>query len=398
MQDSIKPRPWDAIPRRSFVQMATASMALALMQQQSATSRASDAPTTSGPTTLSDPEAIHQLMIRVNEWQTAHPYQKPEQDCGWVRGTWYTGVMAAYRATGDRRFFEQAMAWGREKQFCIGYEHSGSNRLFPADTWCELALETGDKSLVEKVIAELNTPAKNTPVETRVWYLEGGQRYADSLFGMPVLAKLARITGEKKYLAWMESFFFDVAYEIWDTDDHFFYRDKRYIGKTSANGKKVVWSRGSGWVHAGLARVLEVLPQDDLARPAYVNMFQQLSVYVAATQPADGLWRPNMADPLEFPMPETSGTGFFCFGLAWGINRGLLDRATYEPVVRKAWAGLAANVSEEGKVLYGQLPNAAPAPVEREHSHEYVTGAFLLAASEMFQLEGGRSNAAKKGQ
>jgi rhamnogalacturonyl hydrolase YesR len=303
--------------------------------------------------------------------------------------------MAAYRSTGDKRFFEQALAWARAKEFAVGYEHSGSNRLFPADTWCELALATGDKSLVEKIVTELNTPRPNTPIETRVWYLEGGRRYADSLFGVPVLAKLARLTGEHRYLAWMESFFFDVAYELWDAEDHFFYRDKRFVGQTTSQGKKVVWSRGAGWVHAGMARLLDVLPDDDLVRPAYLAMFRHFSASVAAQQPADGLWRPNLADPLHVPVPETSGTGFFCFGLAWGINRGVLDRATYEPVVRKAWAGLVANVSDEGKVLFGQNVGDRPAPVKREDSHEYVTGTFLLAASEMYKLAGGQPADAK---
>ena len=49
---------------------------------------------------VDEPGRIRQLMIKVNDWQSAHPYQKPDRDCDWIRGTWYTGVMAAYRATG----------------------------------------------------------------------------------------------------------------------------------------------------------------------------------------------------------------------------------------------------------------------------------------------------------
>jgi YVTN family beta-propeller protein len=218
---------------------------------------------------VDEPGRIRQLMIKVNDWQSAHPYQKPDRDCDWIRGTWYTGVMAAYRATGEQRFMDQALAWARAKDFAVGYEHSGSNRLFPADTWCELALLTGDDSMIKKVVAELNTPKDNTPAATRVWYLEEGVRYADSLFGLPVLAKLSRITGDSKYLAWMESFFFDVAYEIWDPEDHFFYRDKRFIGQRTANNKKVVWARGAGWAYAGMARTLAAISEDDIARPAY---------------------------------------------------------------------------------------------------------------------------------
>jgi len=336
--------------------------------------------------TAATPEAILTLMHRVNDWQIAHPYQKSYKDCNWIRGTWYTGVMAAYRATGDKSFFDQGLAWAKEKKFGIGYERSGLNRLFPADSWCELAMATGDKRMVEKVVTELDTPGPNTPVATPVWYLEDGRRYADSLFGMPVLAKLTQITGDRKYVLWMDAFFRDVDRELWDSEEHFYYRDKRFIGVKTVAGKKSVWSRGSGWGYAAIARVLEVLPANDPTRPRFVERFKQFSIYVASTQQADGLWRPNMADPADFPMPETSGTAFFCFGLLWGINNGILDRATYAPVARKAWAGLVSNISGQGKVLYGQTVGFKPAVVNQEDSHEYVTGAFLLAASEMYKL------------
>lgn len=342
------------------------------------------------------PAGIHQLMVRIDDWQTAHPIQQPEHDCDWIRGTWYTGVTAAYKVTGDKRFLDQALAWGRAKGFGIGYEKSGSNRLFPADTWCELALITGDKTMIAKVVAELDTPRPNTPATTSVWYLEGGLRYADSLFGLPVLAKLATITGDRKYLVWMKAFFADVSQELWDPDDHLFFRDKRFIAKRTANGRKVVWSRGAGWVYSGLIRVLDVLPLDDPDRPAYITRFQQFSAAVLSLQGADGLWRPNMTDAGEFPMPETSGTAFFCSGLAWGVTHGVLDRQRYEPAARKAWAGLVANITAEGRIRFGQMVDAKPRAVLEDETHEYVTGAVLLAASAMYGLTGGKPATAGK--
>ena len=72
------------------------------------------------------------------------------------------------------------------------------------------------------------------------------------------------------------------------------------------------------------------------------------------------MWRANLDDPNEFPDPESSGTGFFCFGLAWGINQGFLNRQEYLPAVKKAWRGLTQNVSPGGKVLWGQLVDDQP--------------------------------------
>jgi len=94
-------------------------------------------------------------------------------------------------------------------------------------------------------------------------------------------------------------------------------------------------------------------------------------------------------------MPETSGSGFFCYGMAWGVRQGLLDRAAYWPAVEKAWTGLVRCVSPQGKVQWGQLPNGEPDAVKQEDSQEYVTGAFMLAGSEMLRLSktGTASNA-----
>jgi rhamnogalacturonyl hydrolase YesR len=116
-----------------------------------------------------------------------------------------------------------------------------------------------------------------------------------------------------------------------------------------------------------------------------------MSVAIAACQGEDGLWRPNLADAEEFPMPETSGTGFFVYAMAWGINNKILDRGIYLPVVRKGWAGLVRSVSSQGKVQWGQQVGDRPVAVKQEDSHEYVTGTFLLAGSEVLGLNGGEN-------
>ena len=85
-------------------------------------------------------------------------------------------------------------------------------------------------------------------------------------------------------------------------------------------------------------------------------------------------------------MPESSGTAFFTYALTWGINNGILHRETFEPFVRIAWSGLCTVVNEEGKVCWGQLEARKPGKVEQEDSDEFITGAFLLAGSEMLEL------------
>jgi rhamnogalacturonyl hydrolase YesR len=82
------------------------------------------------------------------------------------------------------------------------------------------------------------------------------------------------------------------------------------------------------------------------------------------------------------------------YAIAWGINHGVLDRATFEPVVRKGWTALAGCVDENGKVRWGQKVAASPYAIQQEDTHEYVTGTFLLAGSEMFRFLCGKPAAA----
>jgi rhamnogalacturonyl hydrolase YesR len=330
---------------------------------------------------------IAAVMRKVNAWQMANPVM-PAGDRDWQRGTWYTGVMAAWRATRDREYLDQATRWGREHQWLVGKERLGANRLFCSETWLELYLLKKDRGMIDPTIRWLDTKAPNSPAGEKRWYLDRGYSYVDSLYGAPALAMLFKVTRDKRYLEVMHAFFRDVTGELFDKQDGLYYRDYRYIGKTTKNGKKIFWSRGNGWAFAGLAKVLEHLPKDDPARREYVDVYRRIASELVKRQGPDGLWRPNLDDPDEIPVPETSGTGFFAFGLAWGINHGYFERATYLPAVRKAWAGLCDNVSPEGKVLWGQQVDGQPNPVKKESTHEYVTGTFLLAGSEVYKLAG----------
>ncbi len=100
-------------------------------------------------------------------------------------------------------------------------------------------------------------------------------------------------------------------------------------------------------------------------------------------QGADGLWRMNSVDPDEFPEPETRGPDFFCCGLAWGDNNGVWNRQKYLSAVERAWHGLTQNVSPEGEIYWGQPIGYVPRAMTHEGTEKSVTGAFLLAGSEI---------------
>jgi rhamnogalacturonyl hydrolase YesR len=321
----------------------------------------------------------------VNEWQKDHPVMPPG-DRNWQRATWYTGITAAWKSTGDRRFLEQAAQWGARHAWQPGTEPYGMNRLFCSQTWLELYFLKKDPAMIRPTVEWLDTSHPLSPGGARRWYLEADYGYVDTIYGAPTLAMLARATGNPRYLEIMHAFFEDITGELLDKEAGLYYRDRRFIGKKTAAGKKILWSRGNGWAFAGIARVLDYLPPRDPSRPRYEGIFRRMAVELVKRQGADGMWRPNLDDPEHIAAPESSGTGFFCFGLAWGIRNGLLERGEYLPAAATAWQALVRNVSAEGKVRWGQQVSDSPKAVGEENTHEYVTGAFLLAASEIYAL------------
>ena len=332
-------------------------------------------------------DSVIEIMHKANNYQLKHPYK--ETDRNWIRATYYTGVMAFYNASGDKKVLDQAVAWANKHKWKPGTERSGGNILTCGQTYLEIYFNKKYPAMIEPLIKWVNSGKPNTPTGTKkVWYLEGGRRYADSLYvGPPTLGMLAKATGDNKYFDYMDGFYWDVYDEIFDKDAGLFYRDKRFIGKKTENGKKIFWSRGNGWVVAGLPRILDHLPKDHASYPRYLELYKTMVASIAKCQGDDGLWRANLADAKQFSAKETSGTGFFCYAMAWGINNGILDEDTYLPVVRKAWKGLVESVSDEGKVQWGQHVGDRPVSVKKEHSQEYVTGTFLLAGSEMLKLK-----------
>jgi rhamnogalacturonyl hydrolase YesR len=98
--------------------------------------------------------------------------------------------------------------------------------------------------------------------------------------------------------------------------------------------------------------------------------------------------------------PETSGTDFFTYGLAWGIRKGLLDSATYSGPLQKAWNGLST-ISLQSNGLLGYTQSSGDRPCTEDpqkpgklgpntlaNFDDYGVGGFLLAGSEVYQLAG----------
>ena len=92
------------------------------------------------------------------------------------------------------------------------------------------------------------------------------------------------------------------------------------------------------------------------------------------------------SDAEQYPAPETSGSAFFCFALAWGVNNGILDPKIYQMGIEKAWRGIVSSILPSGKLGYVQAIGAAPGEVNAQDTQAYGVGAFLLAGGQMLLL------------
>jgi unsaturated rhamnogalacturonyl hydrolase len=107
-------------------------------------------------------------------------------------------------------------------------------------------------------------------------------------------------------------------------------------------------------------------------------------------QTPEGHWAMSLLGQEFYPTPETSGTSFYVYGLAWGINNGILDEETYEPAAIKGWKSLVSHITDEGMLGYVQPIGAAPGNAWPDKTEVYGSGAFLSAGSEMYKLVGNK--------
>jgi rhamnogalacturonyl hydrolase YesR len=336
-----------------------------------------------------NPPAILAIMEKVADWQLAQPPVRAISN-DWTYGALYTGIMALSQIADDPKYDRAMVAMGQ------AHGWQPAKRIYHADDHCvgqtylELYLKHRDPAMLAPIKERLDYILANPRTNDLHFNIKGANdrwAWCDALFmGPPTWVRLYAATGDKKYLAFMDREWKATSDFLYDKDEHLYYRDSTYFEKREANGKKVFWSRGNGWVLAGLARVLTVLPTNDPQRGFYERQFKEIAAKVASLQQPDGLWHSSLLDPDSYPLKETSGSGFFTFGLAWGMNHGLLDCAAYEPVARKAWLALLECVTPEGKLEHVQPIGADPKKFDATHTDVYGVGAFLLAGSEMYRL------------
>jgi rhamnogalacturonyl hydrolase YesR len=337
------------------------------------------APTTDLRPDLTHP-AIRAAMRKVADWQLerARPYFSTD----WTFAALYDGFMAASATLGDAKYEQAMREMGAKLNWQPGTRPEHADDVAVGQVYLELYLRHKDPRVLPPLIERFayQMALQDDPAKPLWWW-------CDALFmAPPALARLSKATGKAEYLAFMDREWWITSKLLYDPEEHLYFRDATYLGKHEANGRKLFWSRGNGWVMGGIVRVLDYMPKDYAARPKYVAQFREMAAALIKVQGDDGLWRSGLLDAQAYPLPEVSGSAFIAYALAWGVNQGVLDRQTYAPVARKAWVGLLAHVYADGRLGCIQPVGAAPGQFKPTSSYVYGVGAFLLAGSQMDRL------------
>lgn len=342
-------------------------------------------------------DGVDGIMKRVADWQMAHPADGEEHDdLGWTHAALYMGMIdwAEVAATeyGDDAYYRWLLRIGRKNHFQVGKWMYHADFIAVGQPFIDLYIKYGDMKMIAPVMARADWVVAHpavTSLELDYGKVETLDRWSwcDALFmAPPVYAKLYALTGERKYLDFLDKEYRATYEYLFDKEEHLFYRDWRYFGQREANGRKVFWGRGNAWVIAGLAEILKTLSPQDSSRKFYETIFQDLATRLSGLQNQDGYWHASLLDPESYPSPETSATGFIVYALAYGINAGLLDRSAFMPVVRKGWNALTEAVESDGKLGYVQPIGADPRKVTRDMTEVYGVGAFLMAGCQYRDL------------
>jgi unsaturated rhamnogalacturonyl hydrolase len=338
-----------------------------------------------------DTRAILRVMTAAADWQLAHPSEHATWD--WTQAAFYTGMMAFVKVTDDRKYLAAMRTMGEKNQWRPGLRPGHADDYAVIATYAQLYQMDRDPKMVEPAKALFNFLAARKYDEPLLWGNAIETRelaWCDALFmGPPAMAAMTAATGDKRYLDLADRLWWKTTEYLYDKEERLYFRDSRYFESRETNGKKQFWSRGNGWVIAGLVRVLDDMPADYPNRGRYAALYKEMAAKVAEVQGADGYWRAGLLDAATYPNPETSGTGFFVYALSWGINRGVLDRATFEPVVRRGWTALVKAVQADGMLGWVQRIGDKPGATTADTTEVYGVGAFLLAGSEMHRLAAG---------
>ncbi len=333
-------------------------------------------------------------------------------------GVTYSGVLAAYEATGDAAYRDYVAKRHKlladivpafQKIFATNKHIDGNVRrvidphaLDDAGAVCcsmikaELGGVKNGKSataalrpLIDHYIDYIlnkeyrlsdGTFARLRPQKNTVWL-------DDMFMGIPAVAYMGRLTGEAKYYDEAARQVTQFASRMWVPDKQLFRHG--WVEAMSPH-PAFFWGRANGWAILTLCEVLDVLPDSHPQRPAILDLLRKHAAGLAAHQHHDGFWH-QLLDRNDTYL-ETSATAIYTYCLAHAVNKGWIDAKAFGPVALLGWQAVSSQVNKRGQVenvcvgtgMGFDAAFYAYRPVHVMAAHGY--GPVIWAGAEMIKL------------
>jgi rhamnogalacturonyl hydrolase YesR len=315
---------------------------------------------------------------------------------GWVQGVFYAGLADLASRSHEPRFAAAVMDHGAAQSWKLGDRQMHADDQVIGQSYLWVYSRTHDPAVLAPMRAKLDAVLANPPHVSLDFDApgDGHERacqarwcWSDALFMAPASwVGLSAATGDPRYLAYADAEFWATTDALYDRDEHLYYRDSRFIRQRDERGRKIFWSRGNGWVFAGIARVLDSLPPNHPSRARYEDLMREMAARLVTLQEPSGYWPASLLAADLYTKPETSGTGFFVYGLAWGLNHHVLNGAEYRRAVDRGWDALVRAVAADGRLGWVQQIGDSPKDVTAQDTQFYGAGAFLLAGGQVREL------------
>ena len=309
----------------------------------------------------------------------------------WTRAVYYEGLMALYRIDPQQRYLDYTHRWADFHQWTPrhGIQTTHADDQCCEQTYIEYHLLNGQGSLAP---TQENLAKQMASGRIDYW------TWIDAIqMAMPVYIKMYALTQDRQYLDYAMKCYNWSRNEcgggLFNAQEGLWWRDKDYVPPyKEVDGKNCYWSRGNGWVYAALVRCLSLLPKDSQEYQALKKDFIMMSETLLKCQHDDGFWRASLVSSVTYPNPEMTGTSLFLYGMAWGIQNGLLKEKKYRPACDLAWKALKTCVHANGFLAWNQGTGKDPSagqPVTYDSVpdfEDYGTGCYLLGLTEYFKL------------
>ena len=318
----------------------------------------------------------------------------------WTRAYYYEGLLELWKIDPQQRYLDYALEWGNKHNWQLrGAEKVSVVRN--ADNQCAgqvyLSLYQLDDKKPEPYIKAIKeaVDAMMTTDKIDDWHWIDAVQMA-----MPIFAQLGNITGDAAY--------YNRAYDmyqytklkhgangLYNPVDRLWWRDADFDPPyKEPNGEDCYWARGNGWIVVAMVRMLDLLPANEPHRKEYAAMLVDMCKALKPLQREDGLWNVSLHDPNNYGGKELTGTAMFVYGMAYGVNHGLLKKKEFAPIIYKAWNAMVKDCLHPNGFL-GYVQGSGKEPKEAQpvtydkvpDFEDFGLGAFLMAGTEVYKMK-----------